>query len=91
MKEQFAMVKQMIDMQKASSDGMINGLIMMWEQTGTIVDGTPWLPEEGRKALREWVDMNRKACENLKSAIDSGYSGLEKFLGSTAQQGKPKA
>jgi hypothetical protein len=86
MNQQFRMVKQTIDLQRASSDGMINSLIMMWEQTGTLLEGAALLPEEGRKALRQWVDMNKKACENLKSAIGSSYSSLEKLFGTSGQQ-----
>jgi len=76
----------MIDLQRASSDGMVKSLIMIWEQTGTLLEGATWFPEEGRKALRQWVDMNRKACENLKSAIGSSYSSLEKLFGTSGQQ-----
>ncbi|SPF37018.1 conserved hypothetical protein [Syntrophobacter sp. SbD1] len=86
MNQQFRMVKQMIDMQRASSDGMINSMIMMWDQTGSFLEGAAWLPEEGRKALKQWIDMNKKACENLKNAIDSGYSSMEGFCGATAQK-----
>ena len=85
MNQQFKMMKQMIDMQRASSDGMIKSMIMMWEQTGSLLEGAVWFPEEGRKAFRQWVDINKKACENLKGAIDSGYSSLEGFFGSTAK------
>jgi hypothetical protein len=38
------------------------------------------LPEEGRRAFKQWVDVNKKACENLKNAVDIGYSNLEKFF-----------
>ena len=86
MNQQFRMMKQMIDMQKASCDGMISSMIAMWEQTGTVLDSAVWFPEEGRKAFRQWVDMNKKACENMKSAIDTGYSSLEKFFGSGQQE-----
>jgi hypothetical protein len=86
MNQQFKMLKPMIDMQRASSDGMINSLIMIWEQTGTLLEGATLLPEEGRKALRQWVDINKKACENLKSAIGSSYSSLEKLFGTSGQQ-----
>jgi hypothetical protein len=86
MNQQFRMVKQMIDLQRASSDGMINSLILMWEQTGTMIEGATLFPEEGRKALRQWVDINRKACENLKSVIGSSYSGLEKFFETSGQK-----
>jgi len=86
MNQQSRMMKQMIDMQKASCDGMISSMIAMWEQTGAVVESAAWFPEEGRKAFRQWVDINKKACENLKSAIDSGYSTLEKFFGTAGQQ-----
>jgi hypothetical protein len=38
------------------------------------------LPEEGRKQFRQWEDINKKACEGLKIAIDSSYSNLEEFF-----------
>lgn len=79
---QFKLAKQMIDMQKASVDGMINGLTMMWDQSAAFLEGATWFPEEGRKAFKQWVDLNKKACENLKDLVNSGYSTLEKFFGS---------
>ena len=84
MNQQFRMTKQMIDMQKASLDVMINGMILMWDQTVSMFESAAWLPEEGKKALRQWVDVNKKACENWKSAIDSGYSSLNKLFETTA-------
>ena len=86
MNQQFRMAKQMIDLQKVSFDGMINSLILMWEQTGSVLEGAAWLPEEGKKALKQWVDMNTKACENLKSAVDTGYSNLDKIFGTAGKQ-----
>jgi hypothetical protein len=86
MNQQFRMAKQVIDMQKASFDGMINSLISMWDQTGGVFESAAWLPEEGKKALKQWVDVNRKACENLKSVIDNGYANLDKILEGKAQQ-----
>ena len=91
MDQQFRMVKQIIDLQRVSYEGMINGLITMWEQTGAIFEGTPWFPEEGRKVFRQWIDINKKACENFKNAVDSGYSNLEKIFGTTAQKGEQMA
>jgi hypothetical protein len=59
---------------------------MMWEQTGIFFDGAIWLPEEGRKVFRQWVDINRKACEDLKNAIGGGYSHLEKVSGTMVEE-----
>jgi len=91
MDQQFRMVKQMIEMQRASCEGMINTLIMMWDQTATVLDSAAWFPEEGRKTFRQWADINKKACENMKSAIDSGYSNLEKFFATSSQQSKQES
>ncbi len=86
MNQQFRMVKQLIDMQKAFCDGMIDNLMMMWEQTRSILEAATWFPEEGRKAFRQWVEINKSGCENLKTAVDSGYAGLEKFFDASARQ-----
>ena len=84
MYEQSAMAKQMIDMQRMSVEGMINNMIMFWEQTGSVLnsflDKAAWLPEEGKKTCREWVESNKKGCETLKSAVNSGYNNLGKCL-----------
>jgi len=86
MNQQYRLVKQMIDMQRASCNGMINSLIMMWEQTGAVLDAAVWFPEEGRAAFRQWVNLNKKACEDLKNAISIGYSNLDKFFSKADQQ-----
>jgi len=76
------MVKQMIEIQRASVEGTIDGMIKMWEQSELLFEAAVWLPEEGKKALRQWVGINRKACEDLRNAIAGGYSNLEKFFAS---------
>jgi hypothetical protein len=82
MNQQFKPAKQLIEIQKVSVDVTISSLIAMWEQTAALFEGATWLPEEGRKGIRQWVDMNKKACEGLKSAIHSSYSNLEKIFSS---------
>lgn len=88
MDQQFKMAKQVVDMQKASIDGMINTLILMWDQTSGVFEGAAWLPEECKKGLRQWVDINKKACENLKGVIDNGYANLDSFFVSKEQKGQ---
>ncbi|MGA3118842.1 MAG: hypothetical protein ABSF90_31025 [Syntrophobacteraceae bacterium] len=88
MNQQFKMLKPMLDMQRASAEGMLNSLTVLWDQTAIFFDGATWLPEEGRKQLRQWVDINKKACEGLKSAVDGGYSSLEKFFSEARRQEK---
>ncbi len=58
------MAKQMIDLQRLSVEGMINNMIILWDQTGNMLnsfmDQAAWVPDEGKKALREWIDSNKK-------------------------------
>jgi hypothetical protein len=81
--------KQMLDMQKVSVEGMISNTIMFWDQTGTawcsLLNQAAWVPEEGKKAFREWIDSNKKGCETLKDAVEKGYASLERFFEKGAQ------
>lgn len=91
MYEQSAMAKQMIDLQRMSAEGMINNMIMFWEQTGSVLnsflDKAAWVPEEGKKTFREWIESNKKGCETLKNAVNSGLQQPGKVLGKISLTG----
>ncbi len=82
--------KQMIDLQRVTLEGLISNLIMFWDQTGSMMnqflDQASWVPDEGKKAIREWVDSNKKGCETFKTAVRNGYSNLEKCFEEKAQE-----
>lgn len=86
MDQQMKMAKQMIDIQRASFDGMLNNIVMFWEQTESMMNSflnqAVWMPEEGKKAFRDWADNNKKSCETFKRAVDEGYRNLEKYFNS---------
>lgn len=73
--------KQMMDLQKLTFNGMINNMIMFWDQTekmfGAVMEQTPWVPDEGKKVFHDWVNGNKKGCETFKSAVDDGFNKLE--------------
>jgi hypothetical protein len=46
-----------------------------------MLSGALGFPEEGKKAFGQWIEMNKRGCENLKAVIDNGYSNLEKMFG----------
>ncbi len=47
MNQQFKMAKPMIDMQRASVEGMLNSLTVMWDQTAIFFDGAPGCRKRG--------------------------------------------
>jgi hypothetical protein len=83
------MAKQMMDLQRVTFDGMINNMIIYWDQTarmlGSFFDQAPWMPDEGRKAFREWIDGNKKGCETFQNAVNDGFKRLESYFA-----GKPR-
>ena len=84
MYEQSAMAKQIIDLQRKSVEGVINNMIMFCDQTGSVLnsllDKAAWVPEEGKKTFREWIESNKKGCETLKNAVSNGYDSMGKCL-----------
>ena len=77
-----AIAKQMIDLQRTSIEGMIGNAIVFWDQMenawNMFLNQASWVPEEGKKALREWIDSNKKGCETIKDAVNNGYASLGK-------------
>jgi hypothetical protein len=78
------MAKQMIDLQRIGVEGMISNMIMFWDQTDSMLNAflnqAAWVPDEGKKMFREWVESNKKGCETLKDVVNNGYSSLGKYF-----------
>ncbi|MGC9194914.1 MAG: hypothetical protein ACP5IL_05590 [Syntrophobacteraceae bacterium] len=76
--------KQMIDLQRIGMEGMIDFAATFWNQSGKLLNWflnqAGWLPEQNKKFVREWIEINRKGCWTIKDAVDNGYSNLEKFF-----------
>jgi len=77
-----SMAKQMIGFQRAGVETMIDNMIIFWEKTASMLNSflnqAAWVPEEGKKVFREWVDSNKKGCETLKDTVNKSYESLEK-------------
>jgi hypothetical protein len=85
MDQQMRMAKQLMDLQRVTFDGMINNMIIFWDQTGSMLgsyfDQAPWMPDDARKAFRDWIDGNKKGCETFKNTVNDGFNRMEYFLG----------
>lgn len=90
LEQQTRVAKQMIDVQRVTVEGLISNMVMFWDQTANMLnsflDQAVWLPEEGKKAFRDWIDTNKKGCENFKNAVNNGYGNIERFLNEKQQQ-----
>lgn len=82
--DQKQILKQMIQLNKTAFDNSYIAMAMVQEQNeklmGTFVEQAAWLPEEGKKLVREWMTASRKACEDFKNSVDQSYKRLEEFF-----------
>jgi hypothetical protein len=76
--------KQVIDFQKISFLNWYDTMAMLQDQaTSTmnmVMQQNTWWPEEGRKAIQNWVNACQKERGRLKSYVDEGFADLEKFV-----------
>ena len=88
------MAKQMIDFYKASFDNSFSAMLMLQEQMqrmgSMFIEQSTAMPEEGKKALNEWIKAYKKGCEEFKKAADENYKRVESFFGEGEKSEKPK-
>jgi polyhydroxyalkanoate synthesis regulator phasin len=82
--DQKQILKQMIQFNKSTFDNSYSAMAMVQEQNekliGTFVDQAAWLPEEGRKLVKEWMATSKKACDDFKNSVDQSYKRIEDFF-----------
>ena len=82
--DQKQLLKQMIDFNKASFDNTFNAIVMLQEQTErvakTVLTQATWLPEEGKKAINDWVEAYKNGREQFKKTIDDSYERVEAYF-----------
>ena len=87
--------KQMIDFQKTMFDNTYNAMVLVQEQTermaNSLLDQSTWMPEEGRKAIRGWVDAFKKGREDVKKGVDDNFKRVEDFFSAFDKEKKPEA
>jgi hypothetical protein len=87
--EPLGMAKQMIDFQKATFDNTFNAMVLLQDQTermvGTFMEQATFLPEEGKKMMRDWAQAFKKGREEFKAAVDESFGKVEAYF---AEAGK---
>jgi len=92
--EQAKITKQMVDFYKTTFDNTFNAMVMLQDQTEKMVniflEQTPWLPEEGKKALNEWVKAYKKGRDDFKKMVDENFKKVEEFFAGAEKAKKAK-
>ena len=76
--------KQAIDFQKTAFNSWYNALTMVQDQATsaveTMMNQTSLVPEDGRQAIKSWVNACQEERNRFKSYVEDSFSGLEKHL-----------
>ncbi len=82
--EQKQIFKQLVDFNKMAFDNTFNAVVMFQEQVekvaGTMLVQTAWMPEDGRKAIDEWMKTYKRGREDFKKIMDEGFDRMGSFL-----------
>ncbi len=77
-------VKQMIAFNKSVFDNNFATMSTLQEQTGRLVnkfwENTPMFPEEGKKAVSDWIDAYKKGCQDLRNTVDENFKKIEEYF-----------
>jgi len=80
--EQFNVIKQLVKFNKNAFDQGYNAMEILREQnekvTNSFLDQATWLPEEGKKAVNEWMQLYKKGCDDFKKTADQIFSDIVK-------------
>ncbi len=76
--------KQVTEITRTTMDNASKALATFQEQTekmtSMFIDMFPWIPEEGKKALRDWDKPYRKGLENFTAAMNESYKKVEELF-----------
>jgi len=82
--DQKKILKGMIDFNNAAFNNSFNTMATMQEQmekvTKTLMTQATWLPEEGRKALMDWIGAYKEGRERFKASVDESFKAVEAFF-----------
>ena len=89
------MAKQMIDFHKATFDNSFNAMVMLQDQTekmvNTFLGQATWLPDEGTRAIDEWLKAYKKGREDFKKLVDENFEKVESFFSKAEKPKETKA
>jgi hypothetical protein len=82
--DQKQIAKQMMEFNKTAFDNTFNAMTVLQDQTEKLVfrflEKAPWFPEDGKKAVNEWVNAYKKGREDFKITADESYKKVTDYF-----------
>lgn len=82
--DQKMLFRQMIDFQKATFDNSFKAMATLQEQgenmVGMFLDQASWLPDEGKKAVTDWIGAYKKGREDFRGAVEENFGKVQEYF-----------
>lgn len=87
MMDQKKVFKQMIDFQKTTFDNSFSAMRTLQEQgekmMTAFLDQAAFLPDEGKAAVKKWIDAYKDGRTKFKEAVDENFKKVEAYFSDT--------
>jgi len=88
--DQKQIAKQMMEFNKNAFDNTFSAMIALQDQSEKLVSSflekSPWFPQEGKKAITEWVSTYKKGREDFKKSADDSYKKVADYFANTQKE-----
>jgi len=78
--------KQMVDFSKTAFDNSFEAMSVIQDQTqkmvNTMMEQAAFFPEEGKKAVKDWIKTCKKGRDEFKATADENFKKVEIFFAS---------
>jgi len=87
--DQKQIARQMIQFNKTAFDNSFNAMTMVYDQNEKMVNAfieqATWLPENGKKAIEDWIQAYKKGCEDFKNTVNENYQKVEDYFAASGE------
>ena len=77
-------VRQMLEFNKDIFDSNFKSMALLQDQTENFVfrflEKATWIPDDGKKAMNEWLSTYKKGRETFKDYTDESYKKATDYL-----------
>jgi hypothetical protein len=93
--DQKQIAKQMMEFNKTAFDNTFNAMTVLQDQSEKLVsrflEKAPWFPEDGKKAVNDWVGAYKKGREDFKITVDESYKKVTDYFAKAEKEETRKA
>ena len=85
--DQKQIARQMIQFNKTAFDNSYKAMSMLYEQNEKVadvfMDQASWIPEDSKKAVKDWMQTYKNGCEDFKKMVDDNFTKTESYFDQT--------